>query len=254
MAEDKKGFLMYADQREQFDQLTDEQAGRLVKHLFAYVNDEDPDPDDIVIKLSFTPIKSQLKRDLDKWGKTRQGRSVAGKASAKARKEKKYSEATNSTNVESVEQIQQTSTNPTVSVNANVSVNENVNDSVNVIVNDNDTKVKVYAEDVHDTFKDCLLFFPNHLHPKNANSWLDVIDKLISIDKIPKEQILEIVEKTRLDPFWSKNFLSLTKLRKTNGEGVKYIIVFNENLKSKSNGKKQVTSEDLANAHARLRG
>ena len=86
MAEDKKGFLMYADQREQFDQLTDEQAGKLIKHLFMYVNDEHPQTDDIVTKLSFTPIKSQLKRDLEKWDKTLEGRSKAGKASVEARK------------------------------------------------------------------------------------------------------------------------------------------------------------------------
>lgn len=137
MAEDKKGFLMYADQREQFDQLTDEQAGKLIKHLFAYVNDENPQTDDIVTKLSFTPIKSQLKRDLEKWDKTLIGRSKAGKASAEARKLKKEQEQqalTNPTSVKSVEQNQQSPTNPTVSVN------DNVNDNVNVSVKVNDIK------------------------------------------------------------------------------------------------------------------
>ena len=65
MAENKKGFLMYADQRKYFDQLSDEEAGRLIKHLFSYVNDEHPEPKDIVVKLSFTPLELQLKRDLE---------------------------------------------------------------------------------------------------------------------------------------------------------------------------------------------
>lgn len=125
MAEDKKGFILYADQKELFEQLPNEKAGELIKHIFAYVNDENPVTDDLVINLSFTPIKQQFKRDLKKWEKTREGRSKAGKASAEARKNKKQQTLTKSTNVENV---QQTSTNPTVNdnVNVNVTVNDNV--------------------------------------------------------------------------------------------------------------------------------
>jgi hypothetical protein len=67
MAKNKKGFVLYADQHELFSQLTDEQAGKLIKHVFRYVNDEDPQTDDIIINLAFTPIKQQLKRDLKKY-------------------------------------------------------------------------------------------------------------------------------------------------------------------------------------------
>ena len=121
---------MYADQREQFDQLTDEQAGRLIKHLFAYVNDENPQTDDIVTKLSFTPIKSQLKRDLIKYEGKKGQWSAAGKASAEARKLKKEQASTDSTNVND---RSNRSTDSTVNVNDNVSVNDNVNDNVNDI-------------------------------------------------------------------------------------------------------------------------
>ena len=115
---------MYADQREQFDQLTDEQAGKLIKHLFAYVNDENPQTDDIVTKLSFTPIKSQLKRDLIKYEGKKGQWSAAGKASAEARKLKKEQASTDSTNVND---RSNRSTDSTVNVNDNVSVNDNVN-------------------------------------------------------------------------------------------------------------------------------
>jgi hypothetical protein len=67
MAENKKSFIAYVDWKETFDALPDEKAGQLVKHLFAYVNDENPESNDILIKAVFANIKQQLKRDLKKW-------------------------------------------------------------------------------------------------------------------------------------------------------------------------------------------
>ena len=67
MAKDKTSFILYADQRSYFEKLTDEEAGRLIKHIFSYVNDENPNPVDRITDLSFEPIKLQLKRDLIKY-------------------------------------------------------------------------------------------------------------------------------------------------------------------------------------------
>jgi len=86
MAENKKSFLLYCDQIHLFEELTDDEAGRLVKHIFRYVNDQNPDAPDRITKLSFEPIKHQLKRDLIKYtSKVEQARE-AGKASAKAKR------------------------------------------------------------------------------------------------------------------------------------------------------------------------
>ena len=52
MAEEKTSFVLYADQRGIFDKLNDEQAGRLIKHIFSYVNDEEPQGD-FVTELAF---------------------------------------------------------------------------------------------------------------------------------------------------------------------------------------------------------
>ena len=79
MAENKKGFILYADQKELFTQLSDEQAGKLIKHIFRYVNDENPVSEDVIINIAFTPIKQHLKRDLDKFNETKERRSKAGK-------------------------------------------------------------------------------------------------------------------------------------------------------------------------------
>jgi len=124
MADNKKSFVLYSDSKSIIDLLTNEQAGLLLKTLFAYVNDEEPVIDNS-IALVFEMIKLQLKRDLKKWEQTKEGRSAAGKASAEAKRLAKLKEQ-NSTNSTNVDFVQQTSTNSTVSVSVNdsVSVNE----------------------------------------------------------------------------------------------------------------------------------
>ena len=67
MAQDKKSFILYADQRGVFNQLPDELAGKLIKHIFAYVSDENPQSEDLIINIAFEPIKQSLKRDLQRW-------------------------------------------------------------------------------------------------------------------------------------------------------------------------------------------
>lgn len=67
MAKDKKSFILYCDQQGLFNKLPDEIAGKLIKHIFAYVNDEDPITSDLLLEIAFEPIKLQLKRDLRKY-------------------------------------------------------------------------------------------------------------------------------------------------------------------------------------------
>ena len=133
MAENKKSFVIYSDSKSIIDLLTNEQAGLLLKTLFAYVNDENPKIDNS-IALVFEMIKLQLKRDLKKWEQTKEVRSAAGKASAEAKRLAKLKEQT-STNSTNVDFVQQTSTNSTVSVNDSVSVSVSVNDSVKENIN-----------------------------------------------------------------------------------------------------------------------
>ena len=67
MAGGKKSILFYVDWGETFKALTDEQAGKLIKHLCAYVNDENPQTDDPIVNAVFVNIRQQLKRDLKKY-------------------------------------------------------------------------------------------------------------------------------------------------------------------------------------------
>ena len=85
MAENKKSFIAYADWKETFDALDNEKAGELIKHIFAYVNDENPISEDMLINAVFANIKHTLKRDLKKWEKQHEQRKKAGKKSAEVR-------------------------------------------------------------------------------------------------------------------------------------------------------------------------
>ena len=67
MAKDKKAFVAYCDWLESFEELTNEEAGKLIKHLLRYVNDQNPEPPDRITQMCFIPIKQSLKRDLRKY-------------------------------------------------------------------------------------------------------------------------------------------------------------------------------------------
>lgn len=120
MATDKKSFILYCDQKGVWDKLNNEQAGKLIKHIIAYVNDENPQTDDFITELAFEPIKQHLKRDLKKWEKQYDQRVEAGKKSAESRKR-------NSTTVDD----RSISSTDNVSVNGSVNVNATVNENVN---------------------------------------------------------------------------------------------------------------------------
>jgi len=94
MAKDKKSFILYADQKALFEKLPDDLAGKLIKHIFKYVNDENPVSEDLIIEIAFEPIKNHLKRDLKLFEEKLVKRSEAGKAGA----EKRWQEMANDSN------------------------------------------------------------------------------------------------------------------------------------------------------------
>lgn len=120
MAENKKSFLLYTDVHHTVKKLSDEQAGKLFKHILSYVNDENPCLTDILLEVAFEPIKQSLKRDLRKYETIREKRSLAGKASAEKRQQVL-------TSVEQEKQVEHVSTNPTVNVSDSVSDSDSDN-------------------------------------------------------------------------------------------------------------------------------
>tara|TARA_R110001592_G_scaffold102342_3_gene289042 strand:+ start:441 stop:1064 length:624 start_codon:yes stop_codon:yes gene_type:complete len=152
MAKGKKSFVLYTDQIGIFSKLTDEQAGLLIKHIYAYCNDEEP-KGDFVTELAFESIKQALKRDLRKFEDVKVKRSEAGKKSAEVRKKQKSTKST------SVKSVQQSSTKSTVSVNDSVNVNVSVNEKVNDILK----RKQSFRQSLTDFNKENLNKYPKQL-------------------------------------------------------------------------------------------
>lgn len=93
MAENKKSFLLYCDLIHTISKMPNDKAGELFKHILEYVNDNNPVTEDLIIQLTFEPIKQQLKRDLLKYKDISSIRSEIGKLagikSGEARRSKK---------------------------------------------------------------------------------------------------------------------------------------------------------------------
>ena len=76
---DKISFLMYLDYEEQFNLLTDEQLGQLMRAIMIYEKTKELPKLEGIVKMAFAFIKQQLDRDNEKWQEERQKRSEAGK-------------------------------------------------------------------------------------------------------------------------------------------------------------------------------
>ena len=113
MATGKKSFILYCDQRGTWERLSDEQAGKLIKHVLAYVNDENPESD-FVTELAFEGINRALKADLIKYEGIKAKRSEAGRKGGKQTQAKQASATF-------------AQANQAVNVNGNVNVTDTVN-------------------------------------------------------------------------------------------------------------------------------
>ena len=148
MAKHKKSFILYCDQQGLFNQLPDDIAGKLIKHIFAYVNDENPVSTELLINIAFEPIKLQLKRDLRRYEDYIDKQRVNG---AKGGRPKKPNET---------QETQAFFEKP------KKADNDNVNDTDT----DNDTKIKKGAKRIlPPTMSECIEWFiQNGFNQKEA--------------------------------------------------------------------------------------
>lgn len=150
MAESKKSFILYADLLHTVEKMPIDKAGELFKTILEYVNDKDPQPDDLLISLVFEPIKQQLKRDLNKWNDGKDTKSRNGAIGNLKRWNTDLYEQfiTNKISLDDAISIANSRKASGSDNNhrkqsqevANIAVN--VNDTVNVSVNDNVTVIK----------------------------------------------------------------------------------------------------------------
>ena len=176
MAKDKKSFILYVDQKDLWNKLPDEIAGKLIKHIYSYVSDENPKSDDLIVEIAFEPIKQQLKRDLKLFEEKRVKRSEAGLAGAT----KRWKEMPNDANE------WQTIANDSKRINGIAKIADNVN----VNVNDNN---------IYRSFA--------HLSITNAD-----VEKLLnkySIDDI--DEVLDSIENFKGNKKYTSLYLTASK-------------------------------------------
>lgn len=196
MAEDKKSFILYADLIFTVRKLSDENAGKLFKHILAYVNDENPTPENDYVDLSFEPIKQQLKRDLAKWEKFREKQSENGKRGGRPKKPNKSEPLNeNPKNPSLLNESQKSlNVNDNVIVNANDSVNVNEVFSRRLLESQIDleaiqvsTRIKVTKKDTQEFIAHLINEGKEHIHynewKKHLRNWLT---KRPEINNLPK--------------------------------------------------------------------
>lgn len=76
-------------------------------------------------------------------------------------------------------------------------------------------------------------------------SFAEIYDKLVRIDRRSPAQIREVSRWARLDDFWQSNFLSPSKLRDRNPGGIQYFDVFAEKMKQPTNKPSEQTKVKL---------
>lgn len=143
MAENKKSFILYADLIHTVSKLPNEKAGELFKHILDYVNDKNPHTEDLIIQISFEPIKQQLKRDLQKWEGELSKKSEGGALGNLKRwnvdlYNKVVSKELNLNKAIKIASSRSVSHTDGIPSHTIASVAVNVNDNVTVNVNDNE--------------------------------------------------------------------------------------------------------------------
>lgn len=118
----KDTFILYTDQKAVIDKLSDEQAGRLIKAIYEYVENEKMPKLDNVLDLVITPFKTVLDKDKAKYEEVSKARAKAGSKGGKVKESND-------------KQNKQLQTNE--SKTSNCDDNDNVNDNDNDNDNDN---------------------------------------------------------------------------------------------------------------------
>ena len=123
MAEGKKSVLLYCDLIHTVEKMDNETAGLFFKHYLRYVNDLNPETDNVIVDIAFESVKQNLKRDLKKWEQRAEKSRENGKKGGRPKKPKE------------TQKTQQVISEPRkpVTDTVTVTVTDTVNDNVNVV-------------------------------------------------------------------------------------------------------------------------
>lgn len=90
MAEGKKSVLLYCDLIHTIEKMDNETAGEFFKHYLRYINDQNPETNNLLVDITFESVKQNLKRDLKKWEgraeKSRENGALGGRPKKEPKK------------------------------------------------------------------------------------------------------------------------------------------------------------------------
>lgn len=184
-----ESFVLFTEQKEILNKLSDEQAGKIFKAIFEYAtNGEIPKDikDDLVLDIVFTTLKQTIDRNQEKWQEIKQKRSEAGK---KHKGNQYTNNGTDKNEMEQMEQMEQNGTNGTN--NVSVSVNDNVSVSVSgsgSVINNN--VIPATARD------EVWTFYLNNINSTPVEYEIDTIKSYE--DELPQDLIIYAMQKAVL--------------------------------------------------------
>ena len=115
---EKKSLLLYYDYQQHFNFLTDEQTGKIIKAMLSYeINGVFPEFDEPIMQMTFSFIKSNLDRDMQKFLEKCEKNAENGKKGGRPKKQNEQTDTTDG-------QKEQTNT-----ANAEYSQSQSLNDS-----------------------------------------------------------------------------------------------------------------------------
>lgn len=186
MAENKKSFILYSDTLSMVEKLPNEKAGELFKMILEYVNDKQPQTDDLLLQIAFEPIKLQLKRDLRHWEETIISKSLSGRLGNLKRwnidlynkvidKSITIEDAEIIANGRKVSHTDKTVSQRVAKVAVNDTVTVTVNDTVNdTVIKEKKEKTKVFIAPTFDEAKK--YFNENGYSDASAQSFIKYYD------------------------------------------------------------------------------
>ena len=136
----KDSFILYTEQKEVIDKLSDEQAGKLIKAIYEYVETEKMPELDPLLDIVIIPFKQNLDRNKEKYNKISEIRAKAGAKGGKQRKQMQANENKD-------KQKKQMQTKDSKSDDND---NEYDNDNEDVNVNDNDNVSDSCVDGLHE--------------------------------------------------------------------------------------------------------
>ena len=191
MAVGKNSFILYLQQRSVFDGLEDAEAGKLIKTIFSYVCDENPQPTGMT-KYAFEIIKPVLKADLKKYEEKKE--KYAENIRKRWNKEEKENIQSNTMEYNGI---------PSDSVYVNDNVNVNVNDNVlskDNELNNRDINISCAKEEKKESiFESFWKVYPRKIGKEKCRNWFK--------SHKPKEDLvqkmIEAVEQQKKSKQWS---------------------------------------------------